>query len=79
MRTTLDLDDSLLRSAKQQAAKRGVPLRQLVEEALALLLRGKSRPGVPPPLSWQVTAGASTPGVDFADRDRLYEVMEGRD
>ena len=35
MKTTLELPDALFRRAKSAAAQRGIPLRQLVSEALA--------------------------------------------
>ena len=35
MKTTLEMPDSLFRRAKSAAAERGIPLRQLVSEALA--------------------------------------------
>ena len=39
MKTTLEIPDSLFRRAKSVAAERGIPLRQLVTEALADKLR----------------------------------------
>ncbi|GAA1639310.1 hypothetical protein GCM10009764_71970 [Nocardia ninae] len=42
MRTTLDLDDALLRAAKQQAARDGRTLTSLIEEALRMLLEDLS-------------------------------------
>lgn len=41
MRTTLDLDDSLLAKAKSQAAKEHTSLTRLIEQGLALRLRAK--------------------------------------
>ena len=80
MRTTLDIDDNLIKEAKKAAAERGVPLRRIVEESLALALKERSRgPSRTKRLKWKVTAGPPKPGVDFSDRDRLYELMEGRD
>ena len=38
MRTTIDLEDSLFRKAKAEAALRGVPLRRLVENGVRLEL-----------------------------------------
>jgi hypothetical protein len=35
MKTTLEIPDSLFRRAKSVAAQRGIPLRELVSEALA--------------------------------------------
>ena len=42
MKTTLEIPDSLFRSAKSAAAKRGIPLRALVSEALKEKLRAES-------------------------------------
>lgn len=39
VRTTLDINDSLLAEAKAQAAREHVPLTRLIEEGLALRLR----------------------------------------
>jgi hypothetical protein len=47
MKTTLELPDALFRRAKSAAAQRGIPLRELVAEALAEKLvpgRGEERP-----------------------------------
>ena len=42
MKTTLEISDALFRRAKSVAAQRGIPFRELVEEALTekLTLRG---------------------------------------
>jgi hypothetical protein len=39
MKTTLEIPDALFRRAKSAAAERGIPLRELVSEALADKLR----------------------------------------
>jgi metal-responsive CopG/Arc/MetJ family transcriptional regulator len=39
MKTTVDIPDALLKRAKSAAAERGIPLRELVSEALAEKLR----------------------------------------
>lgn len=39
MKTTLEIPDALFRRAKSAAAERGIPLRELVSEALAERLR----------------------------------------
>jgi hypothetical protein len=41
MKTTLEIPDSLFRRAKSAAAERGIPLRELVSEALADKLNGR--------------------------------------
>jgi hypothetical protein len=43
MRTSFDIPDSLLQRARAEAAERGIPLRQLVCEALTEKLRDSAR------------------------------------
>lgn len=45
MRTTLDIDDSLLMQAKSFAAKEHTSLTRLIEESLSLRLRASQAPG----------------------------------
>ena len=77
MKTTLNLDDELLRRAKRLAAERGVTLTSIFEEALRRLVDAKPKAGGFR-LRWTVVKDAAPPAVDPADRDALYEVMEGR-
>jgi len=42
VKTTLEIPDAVFRKAKAEAAKRGIPLRSLVTEAIADALRAKS-------------------------------------
>ena len=78
MRTTLNLDDALVRRAKKAAADRGTTLTSLVEEALrAHLAPRRGRRGAFK-LQLLIKHGTRRPGVDPSDRDRLYELMEGR-
>lgn len=44
MRTTLDLDDKLLKQAKELAAREHTSLTRLIEEGLAARLRNADRP-----------------------------------
>jgi len=47
MRTSFDIPDSLLQRARAEAAQRGIPLRQLVCEALTEKLRDRARDDKP--------------------------------
>jgi len=77
MRTTLDISDELLRTAKKKAADEGRPLRHLVEAALRIYL-GR-RPGSPSyRLKWRTERGRIQPGVSLDDRDALFDLMEGQ-
>ncbi|OGT81953.1 MAG: hypothetical protein A3H91_13990 [Gammaproteobacteria bacterium RIFCSPLOWO2_02_FULL_61_13] len=78
MRTTLNIQDELMRAAKKQAAERGTTITKVIEQALRdSLARGKNtRAGYK--LRWQTTRGKLLPGVDLTDRDSLLDRMDGR-
>ncbi|MFW6200078.1 MAG: type II toxin-antitoxin system VapB family antitoxin [Gemmatimonadota bacterium] len=77
MRTTLDIDDELVTEAKARAAREGRTLTSLIEDGLRLVLR--ERNGTDPEYDFRfpTVRGERPPSVDVADRDRLYDVMEG--
>jgi hypothetical protein len=77
MKTTLDMDDELLRRAKTQAAAAGVTLRAFVEEALRARMLPATSSRAPFRLTLPVIQGHGPPAVDIADRDALYDLMEG--
>ena len=75
MRTTLILDDALLRQAKRRAAERDVTVSDLVNEALRESL-GRTMPE-PPPFS-MVTYGKGSARVRHEPAD-LKAVLEAED
>jgi hypothetical protein len=64
-----------MRRLKEEAARRGTTMSELMESALRLLLRGQPDRIELPPLPAFHGGGAL---VDIADRDALYDAMEGR-
>jgi len=78
MRTTLDLDDDLLVAARRRAAELGTTLTAVIESALAASLARQASGGPRFRLRWKPHRGRVMPGVDLADRDSLYDVMEAR-
>ena len=80
MRTTLDIDDTLLKKAKARARQTHRTLTGVIEEALRQTLAGTPPAGESPPykLSLKTVRGTLLPGVDISDRDSLYERLEGR-
>lgn len=78
MRTTLDIDDHVLRKAKQLAAREGKTLTRLIEEALRERIERPHRSARPFRLRLLTKKGRPLSGVNLADRDALYERMEGR-
>lgn len=75
MKTTLNIDDSVMNQLKQEAARQGRTMSELVETALRTLLRSTRRRTRLDPLPSFHSGGAL---VDIADRDALYQAMEGR-
>lgn len=81
MRTTVRLDEALLKRARQEAIKRQTTLTALIEQGLELVLRrplkrSRNEPVVLP----QCRAGGGTlPGVDLNDSASLLDRMDHRD
>ena len=75
MRTTIRLDERLLREAKKVAAQNGRTLTSVIEEALREnLARQKKAPGARAPLPRH--RGRLQPGVDLDDSAALLDLME---
>ena len=76
MKTTLNIRDDLLREAKKRAAEEGTTLTHIVEEALQSALTDEP-PSQPYAFNFPTVSGGPFL-VDIADRDALYDLMEGR-
>ena len=75
MKTTLQIDDSVMALLKREAVRQRRTMSDLVETALRLLLRPPNDPRELPELPSFRSGGEL---VDVADRDTLYQAMEGR-
>jgi len=76
MRTTVRINDALLKRAKKRAAHEGRTLTSLVEEGLAVILaeaKGSRSGQVQLPVS--KASGGVLPGVDLNRSSDLEEVM----
>ena len=75
-RTTLKLDEDLLRGLKEKAAREGTTLQAVAND---LLRQGLTAPVTRDYrleiLTWKADL---QPGVDLFDRDALFDLMEGR-
>lgn len=77
MKTTLNLNDELLRRAKREAATRGTTLTAVVEDALRSALSEAT--GVREHFTLRLpTVKGGPAAVDPADRAALYELLDGR-
>jgi hypothetical protein len=75
MKTTLNIDDTVMSRLKQESARQRRTMSELVEAALRLLFQSKSPRAKLAALPRMRGGGAL---VDIADRDSLYQAMEGR-
>ncbi len=75
MKTTLNIDDTVMAGLRREAARTGRTMSELVETALRQLLRRRPETPELTPLPTFDSGGAL---VDVADRDALYRVMEER-
>ena len=76
MKTTLNIDDSVMARLRKEAARRGTTMSELVEAGLRLILDegvGEQQTRKVPKLpSW--SSGGSA--VDLANREALYNIMD---
>lgn len=79
MRTTVRLDDAVLRRAKREAARRGETLTSLIEQGLRLVLANpesrRHRRRVDLPVCRE--GGGTLPGVDLDDSAGLLDLIGG--
>jgi hypothetical protein len=79
MRTTVRLDEALLRRAKREAARRGETLTSLIEQGLRLVLARpesrRDRRRVELPVCRE--GGGTLPGVDLDDSAGLLDLLGG--
>lgn len=78
MKTTLDIRDDLLARAKAQAAKERISLTRMIEEGLALRLRGAARPfaGELAPLPVSTRRGGVHPGIDDTSNRSMLDATD---
>ena len=80
MRTTIRIDDTLLREAKQLAARTGKSLTALIEDALRESLQRQQAAAKREPVHLITTGGNGLrPGIDLDDTASLLDVMDAPD
>jgi hypothetical protein len=75
MKTTLNIDATVMAQLKREAARQGRTMSELVETALRSMFRAQKTRHELAPLPTFRSGGAL---VEIADRDALYHAMEGR-
>ena len=74
MRTTIDLDDGVLRELKKRRSREGRTLGAIASELLASALREGDAPASP--LTW--TSRSMGAAVDIEDKEAVWAKIEGR-
>lgn len=73
-KTTVNLDDTLLREAKKRAVDEGTTLGRLIERGLRLAMQAQPSPPRLPDLP--IVTGPRPPRIDIVSRTALYDVMD---
>jgi len=73
----LTLDDDLFKHLKEKAGRQGKTLAALVNDLLRHALANQAR-RPPYRLELQTWEAEAQPGVDLFDRDKLFDLMNGR-
>ena len=75
-RTTVTIDEPLLRRLKATAAEQGITLTALVNSLLKQALAGRTSSGRYE-LKLKGWKSELQPGVDLCDRDKLFDLLDG--
>jgi len=80
MKTTLNIDETVMRRLREEAARRGTTMSALVEAGLRRVLAAPGTSGTPgappdtlPPLPVWKSGGFR---VDIANREELYRILD---
>jgi len=77
MRTTISIDEHLLREAKEQAARADTSLSAFIGEALREALSRRNASTDPEPVRLLTVRGERLPGIDFDSYAELEDRAEG--
>ena len=75
MKTTLNIDDGIMKRLREEAARQGKTMSEMVE---ASLRRSLERPRKAVEVKPLPSFNGNGTLVDVADRESLYQAMEGR-
>lgn len=76
MRTTIDIDNSVLAQLRERQRREHKTLGQLVSELLAMAMAEPAGESEAEPLPW--ATAQMRPRVDLEDRDAVHRLLDGR-
>ncbi len=80
MRTTLNIDDDLLKEAKIAAIREGITLTEYIERALRARARDRAEPREEPKWTFPIRRGGAVPGFPWdGSLSDMIEFVEGPD
>ena len=79
MRTTLDIDDLILKDLKRLQRREGKSLGRLVSDLLAQALAAERQASVAPAPAFKCIARPMRARVDLADKSALLDAMDDMD
>jgi hypothetical protein len=74
MKTTLNIDDKIMKRLKEESARQGRTMSELLESALRAMFRSQKSQTKLPPLR---TFEGGVPRVNVANREALEDFMKG--
>jgi hypothetical protein len=77
MRTTIDIDDPILKDLKRLQRREGKSLGRLVSDLLAMALAAQQRGSQPAAPAFKWIARPMHARVDLADKNALLDAMDG--
>lgn len=77
MRTTLDLDASVLEELRRRGRREGKSMGRVASELLAVALEHPRVAPAPAPFTW-TSGDLGTPHVDLEDTEAVWAVLDGR-
>lgn len=75
MKTTLNIDDKIMKRLKEESVRQGRTMSELLETALRAMFQSRKSRKVLPPMP---TFAGGVPRVNVANREALEDFMEGR-
>jgi hypothetical protein len=79
VRTTLTIDDDIMKRLRQKAAADDRPLKDVVNEVLRSGLATRRAESDAYTFKLKTVPGRLLPGIDLTDRDKLLDLLDGRD
>jgi len=76
MKTTVEIEEDLLRAAKRAAIDRNCTLREMIERGLRRELAAGAKP--PAGIAWITASGELPRGLDLSSREAMWEWLENR-